>query len=161
VPEVWIQLLAVGLLLALVWRVVGFATGLRGAKRTRERARAEEESRGGIVVAEVPLSDTDVVFLVDDREELRWGRHRVRKDEVAGARLIVNGAVLQEFAVATALPPRSGPPEEYEGRERWVVEVFRRDGAPLAIPCGSMREGVSREIAGRVFAAVKAAARRL
>jgi len=73
-----------------------------------------------------------------------------------GARLLVNGAVLRECARLRTLPPPSAP-EEYEGRERWEVALFLESGAEARIPCGALREGVSREIAGRAFEAARAA----
>jgi hypothetical protein len=48
------------------------------------------------------------------------------------------------------------PPEQYEGRERWEVALFL-DRGEERIACGSLREGVSRDVAGRVFEAVRAA----
>ena len=62
------------------------------------------------------------------------------------------------LAEADAAPPADPPPAEgYEGRERWDVFIYCRDRTE-AVPCGSLREGVSREIAGRVFEAVRRAA---
>ena len=66
--------------------------------------------------------------------------------------MLVNGAVLRECA----LPPPA-PPAEYEGRERWEVALFLEGGAEARIPCGTLREGVSREIAARAFEAVQSA----
>jgi hypothetical protein len=130
--------------------------GLREAKREREAARAAEEERGRRVVVEIPLSDVEVVFLVEDGESFAWGKEAVAKPDIAGARLLVNGGVLKECGrPGVALPP-PGPPEGFEGRERWEVVVYRREGDPARIPCGSLREGVSREIAGKAFAAVRA-----
>ena len=154
-----IRLAALGLLLVVLFQLLRLAMGLRQAKRARERVRAEEEARGARVLAEIPLSDAEVVFLVEDQGSFRWGSASVRKDDVRGARLLVNGAVLQEFAVAGAPLPAPEAPEEYEGRERWEVRVYVEGGGAVAIPCGTLREGVSREIAGRVFEAVQAAAR--
>ena len=153
-----IRLAAIALLLVVLFQVFRLAMALRAAKRSRERAQAEEETRGGRVLAEVPVSDADVVFLVEDEEAFRWGETRVRKADVRGARLLVNGAVLQEFTRAGTGLPAPEAPEEYEGRERWEVRLFLDDGGRATIPCGTLREGVSREIAGRVFEAVRAAA---
>jgi hypothetical protein len=154
-----IRLAALVLLLMALWRIFRLAMGLRFAKISREEARAAEETSGRNVLAELPLSDAEVVFLVEDTEAFRWGDASLAKAEVRGARLMVNGAVLQEFSVAGERLPPPEIPEEYEGRERWEVRVFRRNGGDSAtvIPCGTLREGVSREIAGRVFGAVKSA----
>jgi hypothetical protein len=152
-----IRLAALALLLIALWRVFRLAMGLRFAKVSREEARVAEEARGGKVLAELPLSDAEVVFLVEDAEAFRWGSSSLAKAEVRGARLMVNGAVLQEFTVPGERLPPPQPPEEYEGRERWEVRAFCRDGETTAIPCGTLREGISREIAGRVFGAVRGA----
>jgi hypothetical protein len=153
-----IRLAALALLLMALWRVFRLAMGLRFAKVSREEARAAEEGSGRSVVAELPLSDAEVVFLVEDADAFRWGRAHVAKRHISGARLMVNGAVLQEFKAPGESLPAPEPPEEYEGRERWEVRVFGRGMAPTAIPCGTLREGISREIAGRVFEAVRKSA---
>ena len=47
--------------------------------------------------------------------------------------------------------------EPFEGRERWEVALYGTAGHDHTIACGTVREGVSREIATRVFEAVRAA----
>ena len=47
--------------------------------------------------------------------------------------------------------------EPFEGRERWEVVLYGTAGRDHTIACGTVREGVSREIATRVFDAVRAA----
>jgi hypothetical protein len=153
-----IRLAALALLVIALWRIFRLAMGLRFAKLSREEARAAEEASGRKVVAELPLSDAQVVFLVEDEDAFRWGGDQVAKKGIRGARLMVNGAVLQEFSVAGPGLPAPEPPEEYEGRERWEVRVFEVGASATAIPCGTLREGISREIAGRVFEAVRRAA---
>jgi len=153
-----VQALAVVLFVALLLALFRFAMGLRYAKGERERARAAEEARGRRVVAEIPLSEADLVLFVDDGERFRWASDSLAKEEIVGARALVNGAVVREFAAGPGLLPPAAAPEEFEGRERWEVMVFLRGGDAARIPCGSLREGVSREIAGRVFEALRAAA---
>lgn len=152
-----IRVLALALLFAVLFVVFRFAMALRYAKRAREKARDAEEARGRRVIAEVPLSEEEVVLLTEDEAELSWGRHAVRKRAILGARLLVNGAVLQECARRPGVLPPPAPPLEYEGRERWEVALFLEGGGEARIPCGTLREGVSREIAGKVFEAVRAA----
>ena len=53
--------------------------------------------------------------------------------------------------------PEPSPPEDYVGGERWDVALFLEDGRRVVVPCGALREGVSREIAMRVFEAVRRA----
>jgi hypothetical protein len=153
-----IRLLALAALAAGLFGVFRFAMALRYAMRERESARRAEEARGRRVIAEVPLSEDEVVFLTEDDRVFAWGAREVAKAEIVGARLLVNGAVLQEFAARPGLLPPPQAPAEYEGRERWEVAVFLEGGSETRIPCGTLREGVSREIAGRAFAAVRAAA---
>jgi hypothetical protein len=153
-----VRLLALAVLVAALFSVFRYAMALRYAKRQRERARDAEEERGRRVIAEVPVSEDEVVFLTEDAHAFAWGQAVVDKGEIVGARLLVNGAVLQEWVRdgSAALPPRAAP-LEYEGRERWEVALFLTGGREALIPCGTLREGVSREIAGRVFEAVRAA----
>ena len=152
-----LRVLALAILLATLFAVFRFAMALRHAKRERERARDAEEARGRRVIAEVPLSEAEVVFLTEDEREFSWGRHSVQKRAIVGARMLVNGAVLQECARRESVLPPPTPPAEYEGRERWEVALFLDGGGEARIPCGTLREGVSREIAGRAFEAVRAA----
>ena len=151
-----IRALALAILLATLFVVFRFAMALRGAKRARERARDAEEARGRRVIAEVPLSEAEVVFLTEDEREFSWGRQTVQKRAIVGARLLVNGAVLRECTRREFVLPPPAPPSEYEGRERWEVALFLEGGGETRIPCGTLREGVSREIAGRAFEAVRA-----
>ncbi len=153
-----VRLLASLLFLVLLWWLFRLALGLRQAKLDREGARVAEEARGRRVVAELPLSGSETVFLLEDGDSFRWGSETVVKTDIAGARLLVNGGVLQEFASGPARLPPLDPPHEFEGRELWEVVVYRRSGGRARIPCGALREGVSREIAGRAFAAIRAAA---
>ena len=151
------RFLALTLLLAVLFVIFRFAMGLRYAKRERERARQAEVERGRRVIAEVPRSETEVVFLTEDDRLLAWGGTEVSKAKIVGARLLVNGAVLRECARRPGTLPLPSAPEEYEGRERWEVALFLEGGTEARIPCGSLREGVSREIAGRAFEAARAA----
>jgi hypothetical protein len=152
-----IQLLALAVFLAVVFRIFRFAMGLREAKRARERDRASEEARGRRVVAEIPLGEGGIVLFTEDEQVFTWGVSSLAKSDVAGGRLLLNGGILREFARAPGTLPAPAPPEEFEGRERWEVAVFLRDGRVARIACGSLREGVSREVAGRVYAAVEQA----
>ena len=149
-------LAAVALALAL-WHAFRLAMGLRYAKRSREQARSAEEARGRRVVAEIPTGDEGLAFFLEDAEGFYWGASEARKPEVLGARLLLNGGVMGACvrdAVALPAPPAA---EEYEGGERWEVALHLAGGRCAVVPCGSLREGVSREIAGRVFEAVRRA----
>jgi hypothetical protein len=157
-----VQIAALLVFLFVVFHVFGYAMNLRQAKRTREREREAEEARGRRVVTELPLEDGGIVLLTEDESDLAWGGARVAKAEIAGARLLLNGGILREFARGPGVLPSPVPPEEFEGRERWEVAVFLEGGRVARIPCGTLREGVSREVAGRVYEAVaRSAAARL
>jgi hypothetical protein len=151
-----IQVLAGLLFLALLWSLIRFATGLRFEKRAREKGLDRESSLGRRLVAEVP-GDTGVTLVLEDGHALLWGEERQPFDEIQGARVLLNGGVLQSTAREGALLPDPPAVEEYEGRERWQVRLYRRDGSVRDVPCGKLREGVSREIATRVFETVRAA----
>jgi hypothetical protein len=148
---------AAGALLAVVlFTVFRFAMGLRAAKVARIQARRDEESRGRRVVAEIPLSDSELVLFLEDDQAFHWGSESVRKAEILGARLLLNGAIVREFAApGVALPPPA-PADEFEGRERWDVGIHLRGGGVVTLPCGTLREGVSREIGGLAFEAIRA-----
>jgi hypothetical protein len=151
-----IRIAAAAFLVIALWFLFRFAMALRWSKVVREGSRSAEESRGRRVVAEIPLPDGLLLFL-EDEAGFYWGRSQARKSEVLGARMLLNGGVIGSFSRAGAALPGPPPAEEYEGRERWDVLVYCRDRTE-AVPCGSLREGVSREIAARVFEAVRRAA---
>ena len=151
-----VALLALGFLL---WTIFRFSMGLRWAKVSREGARAAEQDRGRRVVAEIPLSDDEIVFFVEDEAGFYWGGRQARKREVRGARLLLNGGVMASITRDGERLPEPSASEEYEGRERWEVRLFMDAGRTERIACGTLREGVSREVAGRVFEAVRSAVR--
>lgn len=146
-------LVAIAFVLSLL-RLFRFAMGLRFAKRSRERARLAEEQEGRRVVAEIPLDD-DVVFFIEDAAGFTWGTQAAAHADVIGARMLLNGGVMGTWTRPGASLPGSPPAEEYEGRERWDVLVYERSGAIRSVPCGMLREGVSREIASKVFEAIR------
>ena len=151
-----IRIAAVIALLAALWILFRFAMALRWSKVVREGSRSAEESRGRRVVAEIPLPEGLLFFLEDDAG-FYWGGSQARKSEILGARMLLNGGVIGSFGRQGAGLPDPPAAEEYEGRERWDVLIYCR-GRTEAVPCGSLREGVSREIAARVFEAVRRAA---
>lgn len=152
-----LQILAFAVFFYCLFSLFRFAMGLRAAKLAREDERASAEDEGRLVVAELPLPSGEVAVLAEDALSFSWGETRVAKADVAGVRMRLNGGVLAEHArEGVRLPPPS-PPEEYEGRERWDVALYGAEGLLASIPCGILREGVSREVASTVFAAVKKA----
>ena len=152
-----IQVLALLALVLALWTVFRFAMGLRWAKVSREDARAAEQSRGRRVVAEIPLSDDEIVFFVEDEAGFYWGGRQARKRDIRGARLLLNGAVMASLSRVGERLPEPAAPEEYEGGERWEIALYLSGGREERVACGTLREGVSREIAGRIFAAIRSA----
>jgi hypothetical protein len=149
-----IRIAALVLLLAALWLLFRFAMALRWSKVAREGSRSAEESRGRRVVAEIPLPE-ELLFFLEDDAGFYWGGSQARKPDVQGARMLLNGGVIGSFARPGAALPEPPPPEEYEGRERWDILIYCAGGRTEAVPCGSLREGVSREIAARIFEAVR------
>ena len=149
------QLVAGLVLLAVLWILFRFAMGLRWAKVSREEARSQAESQGRRVVAEIPLSGDDLAFFQEDSQRFYWCGRSVAKTEVSGARLLLNGNVVGSLSRRGSPLPDPPPAEEYEGRERWDVLLYLQNGDADRVPCGTLREGVSREIAARVFEAVR------
>jgi hypothetical protein len=150
-----IQLLAGLALLAALWMLFRFAMGLRWAKVSREEARSEAEAHGRRVVAEIPLSGEELAFFQEDHQRFHWEAQSVVKAEITGARLLLNGNVVGALSRPGAHLPEMPAAEEYEGRERWDVLLYLQSGDSRRVPCGTLREGVSREIAARVFEAVR------
>jgi hypothetical protein len=150
-----IQLLAGLALLAALWMLFRFAMGLRFAKVAREQARERAESRGRRVVTEIPLAGDELAFFQEDAEGFHWGAHTVRRREIMGGRLLLDGNVVGA-ALREGVPLPAAPAgEEHEGRERWDVVLYLEGGRSVRVPCGALREGVSRDIAARVFEAVR------
>jgi hypothetical protein len=143
-------------LLVLVWVLLRYALALRYAKIARERSRAEEESRGRRVVAEIP-ADEGLALFTEDQDRFYWAGREVRKREIAGVRMLVNGAAAATAARPGAALPDPPAAESSEGRERWEVVLYLRDGGAALVRCGSLREGISRDIAARVYEAARAA----
>jgi hypothetical protein len=146
-----IKIAAAVLLAAFLWTLFRFALGLRWAKVSRQAARREVEERGWRVVAELPLENETIELLLEDGRSLRWGTSSVAAEEIEGARLLLNGGVLAECARRGVRLPPPTPPEGFDGRERWEVALHVRGGGRVVIPCGTLREGVSRETAHAAY----------
>jgi len=149
-----LQVVAAAVLLVFLWSLFRFAMGLRWAKLSREAALSAEQARGRRVVAEIPLRDGLLLFL-EDAGGYSWGVQRAEKPAIVGARALLNGGVISSFSRAGAVLPEPVAQELYEGHERWEVRLYLEGGGSLAVPCGTLREGVSREIALGVFEAVR------
>lgn len=152
----WIQAAAAVALAMILFSVFRYAMALRAAKVARQSWREAEESRGRRVVAEIPGTGDDMTLFLDDDDGFYWGAEEVRKRQVAGARLRLNRGILASWARPGVVLPEPPSAEDFEGREAWDVVLYLEDGATRVIPCGTLREGVSREIAARVFQATRA-----
>lgn len=153
----WIKIVALLALLALLWFLFRLSMGLRWAKVSREGARREEEARGRRIVAELPSSEGTLGFFAEDHAGFYWPGGEAGKSAVRGARLVLNRGAIAAAARPGASLPDPPTPEPFEGGERWEVTLYLQEGRSETVACGTVREGVSREIATRVFEAVRAA----
>jgi hypothetical protein len=153
----WIRTVALLALLAFLWSLFRLAMGLRWSKVSREDARREEESRGRRVVAELPSASGELGFFAEDHAGFYWPRGEAGKSALRGARLLLNRGVIAAAARPGETLPDAPAPEPFEGRERWEVALYLAGGESRTVDCGVLREGVSRDIASRVFEAVRAA----
>ena len=150
-----IKLAAAAALVAVLFSIFRYAMALRWAKVARQSWREAEEARGRRVVAEIPGPGDDMTLFLEDEEGFYWGREGVRKSALAGGRLRLNRGILAAWARPGLALPEPASAEDFEGRESWDVVLYLEDGATRIVPCGTMREGVSREIASRVFHATR------
>jgi hypothetical protein len=106
-------------------------------------------------VAEAPDERGEIVLVHEDADGFYWGERSVEKTAIAGARLMLNRIGVDEAVRPGVRLVRAQPAERDESRERWDVQVHLAAGGVVEIPCGSLREGVSREAAAAVFAALR------
>ena len=152
----WVQAAAAAALAVVLFSIFRYAMALRAAKVARQSWREAEESRGRRVVAEIPGAGDDMTLFLEDDGGFYWGAEEVRKRQVAGGRLRLNRGILASWARPGVVLPEPQSAEDFEGRETWDVVLYLEDGATRIVPCGTLREGVSREIAARVFQATRA-----
>ena len=140
------------------------ATTLQFFRRRRLRARADEGALGRTVIAEIPAGE-DLLLFSEDPEAFHYGDRVIRKDTIAAARVLINGAaiaaVISRRHVGAAARDPTGFDDRPEGiaRDRWDVALETTDGTVL-VACGAIRERVSQELARAVFDAVKRAVER-
>jgi len=151
----WIKALALLALLALLWWLFRLSMGLRWAKVSREDARRAEEARGRRIVAELPSADGTLGFFAEDHAGFYWPGGEAAKSGVVGARLLLNGGIIATASRPGTVLPEPPVPEPFEGRERWDVDLYLAVGGRRTVACGTVREGVSREIATRVFESIR------
>ncbi len=151
----WMRIAAGAALALILFSIFRYAMALRAAKVARLSWREAEESRGRRVVAEIPGPGDAVTLFLEDEGGFYWGADEVRKPEIAGGRLRLNRGILATWARPGLALPEPESAEDFEGRETWDVVLYLDDGRTRVIPCGTVREGVSREIATRVFHATR------
>ncbi len=151
-----IRVLAAAALLVALWKLFRFAMALRFAKVLRDEERQASEASGRRLVAELPTHQGDLVLFHESASSFFYGEREVEKQAIVAARLFLNGRIVDQTFRPGASAPDASWAEEYDGRERWDLRLDFRTGEPLTIPCGMLREGVSREAATRVFRAVAA-----
>ena len=154
----WMRIAAGAALALILFSIFRYAMALRAAKVARLSWREAEESRGRRVVAEIPGPGDAVTLFLEDEGGFYWGADEVRKPEIAGGRLRLNRGILATWARPGRALPEPESAEDFEGRETWDVVLYLEDGRTRVIPCGTVREGVSREIATRVYHATRAGA---
>ncbi|MGE0455791.1 MAG: hypothetical protein AB7O37_18910 [Vicinamibacteria bacterium] len=153
-----VRLLAAAAFLLLLGVLFRLAMALRYARLRREGERRAEEARGRRVVAEAPDLRGEIGLVLEDAAALYWAGGEVRKRELRGAQLLLNRRVLEQAARAgAALAAPSAGAEDDGVRERWDVALHLESGEVIEVPCGTLREGVSREAARAVFAAASRA----
>ena len=151
----YLQVLAAAVLAAFLFSMFRYAKALRAAKAARESWREAEVSRGRRVVAEIPGAGDTVTLFAEDGEGFYWGGRQAAKRDLEGARLRLNGGILATWSLPGVTLPEPAAPEEFEGRERWDVVLYLEGGETRVVECGTLREGISREIATKIFEASK------
>lgn len=130
---------------------------LRYSKLQREASLRSVEAAGRRIIAEIPLDSGEIELFTADAVGFHWLGRLLARDQVAGARLLLNGGIMKEARRAGFELPSPVEPEEFEGRERWRVDAYLESSDVFPIECGRLREGVSREAALLAFDAVKSA----
>ncbi len=154
------DLVAVAVVVALVVTALRMATALQGHRRRRERRREQLGRQGRKILVEVPVAG-GIEFFSEDADAFYWADRRIPKREIRAARLLFNDAPLstaraRRFAAPAAAGDGPTPAPETFERDRWDVAVETAEGA-VVVPCGSIREHVSQDLARRIFDAVRRA----
>lgn len=152
------DLLAVVLVVLLVLFALSMATTLRWRFRDHERVRRELRDAGRTIVAEVPADDR-LEFFSEDAGAFYWSGETIAKGAILAAQLLISGAPLAAVRARRAGAPRAADSPAEAGeveRERWDVAI-ETDAGRVLVECGSIRQGVSQELARTVFEAVRRA----
>ena len=150
-------LIALGLLLL----AASLATTLHFYRKRRQRAQESEEALGRTIIAELPTSETLVLF-TEDVLHFYYGDRAIAKAAILAVRVLINGAPIA--AVVSTRHPRADERQatsfedrpEGIARDRWDVAI-ETETDTILVECGAIRERVSQELARKVFDAVKRA----
>ena len=152
----WVAALIAVLLLVLA---LSLATGLQTYNRRRKQTRHAARDRGQTIVAELP-GERDLTLFSEDQAQFYYADHAIPKDQIHAVRVLINGspiaACLSPRFPSAASAPAISVDERPEGiaHDRWDVAIEATSGTTV-IECGAIREGVSQELARKIFEAVK------
>ena len=154
------DLIAILVALGLFLFALGLASTLRFHRLGRERERRELQAAGRKVIVEVPTRDGLTLFSAAE-DHFHWGETAIAKDDIRLVRVLINGSPIATHAARRCPSKDHGSSGAFTDRpdgiahDRWDVLVRTEVGDAL-VECGSIREGVSRELARSVFDAIKA-----
>jgi len=155
------DLVAALIALALLLLAASLATTLHFYRKRRRWARDSEQALGRSIIAELPTSETLVLFTEDPRH-FYYGERAIAKAAILAVRVLINGAPIA--AVVSTQHPHADERQatsfddrpEGIARDRWDVAI-ETETDTILVECGAIRERVSQELARRVFDAVKRA----
>ena len=153
---------AVFVVFLLIALALSMATSLNWHRRAHFRLRRAMALSGRKIIAEIPYKD-DLSFFTEDTQSFQWDAHRIAKSEIRAVKLLITGASIASFVSSRFHSPaadvshfevsKQTEPIEFE-RERWDVSI-ELEKETILVPCGSIRERVSQELARQVYEAVR------
>ena len=153
------DLVAALIAVVLLVLALSLATGLHTHNRRRKQTRRAARDRGQTIVAELP-GEGDLTLFSEDQTQFYYADHAIPKDQIHAVRVLINGSpiavCLSPRFPSTALAAATSLDERPEGiaHDRWDVAIEATSGTTL-IECGAIREGISQELARKIFEAVK------
>lgn len=152
---------AVGLAIFLIVVALRLATSLTTDRRKRQQQRRDVQTRGEVILAEIPTNDGLTLF-TEDADAFHYGDRSIPKTTIKAARVLINGAPIAASIARgydeANLVPTEVVEDRPEGlaRDRWDVSI-ETDDETVLVECGAIRERISQDLARRVFGAVKRA----
>ena len=162
------DIVALVAIVVLIGFALRMATSLQWYHRSHTKARREVHARGQSIVAEIPTPDGLRYFTEDPEAFYFLEQHipvdstprAIPKQEIRAARLLISGAQISVYISSRFSEQLSTSPAKVDGmhnsfeRNHWYVAIDLQDG-PVLVECGSIREGVSQEIAQNIFGALR------